>query len=70
MNIVIDSNILFSAMVRDSTTRKLLLEYDGLFLFPSFIFEEISKHKGLLLQKSGCLKRILMRCSTYFLKRC
>lgn len=53
MNIVIDSNVLFSALIRDSTTRKLILEYDGFFLFPSFIFEEIGKHKGELLQKSG-----------------
>lgn len=52
MHIVIDSNILFSALIKDSTTRKLILEYDGLFLFPSFIFEEAEKHKNELLIKS------------------
>ena len=53
MHIVIDSNTLFSALIKDSITRKLILEYDGLFLFPSFIFEEAKKHKGELLIKSG-----------------
>ncbi len=53
MNIVIDSNIIFSALIRDSATRKLILEYEGVFLFPSFIFEEIEAHKQELLEKSG-----------------
>jgi predicted nucleic acid-binding protein len=53
MRIVIDSNILFSALIKDSTTRKLIMEYDGVFLFPSFIFKETEKHKEMLLKKSG-----------------
>lgn len=52
MNIVLDSNILFSALIKDSLTRRLILEYDGFFLFPSFIFEEVEKHKEELLAKS------------------
>jgi len=53
MNIVIDSNVLFSAMIKDSITRRIILEYDGIFLFPSFIFQEMEKHKEELLIKSG-----------------
>lgn len=53
MRIVIDSNVLFSALIRDSTTRKLILEYEGQFLFPSIIFEEMEKHKEELMKKSG-----------------
>lgn len=45
MKIIIDSNILFSALIKNSTTRKLILEHDGYFLFPSFIIEEMEKHK-------------------------
>jgi predicted nucleic acid-binding protein len=52
LNIVIDSNILFSALIKDSVTRGLILLYKGEFLFPSFIFEELEKHKDELLQKS------------------
>jgi predicted nucleic acid-binding protein len=53
MNIVIDSNILFSALIKDSTTRKIILEYEGFFLSPAYIFEEMQKHKHELLGKSG-----------------
>ena len=50
--ILVDSNILFSALIRDSLTRRLILEYDGKFLFPAYIFEEFEKHKNELLEKS------------------
>ncbi|MBU0536038.1 MAG: PIN domain-containing protein [Nanoarchaeota archaeon] len=53
MNIIIDSNVLFSALIRDSTTRRMIFEYKGLFLFPMFIFEELENHKAELSQKSG-----------------
>ncbi len=45
MNIIIDTNIFISALLRESYTRKLLLEYDGEFLMPSFVYEEIDNHK-------------------------
>ncbi len=53
MNIVIDSNVLFSALIKQSSTRQIILEYDSYFLFPSFIFEELQKHKNEILRKSG-----------------
>lgn len=53
MNIIIDSNILFSALIKNSFTRKLILTYDGFFLFPNFIFEEMENHKEELINKSG-----------------
>ena len=52
MNIIIDSNELFSTLIKDSITRKIILEYASFFLFPSFIFEEMQKHKTELLKKS------------------
>ena len=53
MNIIIDSNVLFSALIRNSISRRIILEYNGYFLFPIFIFEEMEKHKKTLLKKSG-----------------
>jgi predicted nucleic acid-binding protein len=53
LNIIIDSNVLFSALIKDSLTRKMILLYTGTFLFPSFIFDEMEKHKEGLLEKSG-----------------
>jgi predicted nucleic acid-binding protein len=52
LNIVIDSNILFSALIKDSLTRRMILDYKGTFLFPSYIFEEMEKHKRELQIKS------------------
>lgn len=52
MKIIIDSNILFSALIKDSKTRRIILEYEGFFLFPQYIFEEMEEHIGELLKKS------------------
>ena len=52
MRIVIDANILFSALIKDSLTRKIILEYEERFLFPKIIFTEAEKHKDELLKKS------------------
>jgi predicted nucleic acid-binding protein len=53
MKIVLDSNILFSAMIKDSTTRRLILEYEESFYFPEYIFSEMEKHIDVLLKKSN-----------------
>jgi len=52
MKIVIDSNILFSALIKDSKTREIILRYEDFFLFPSFVYIEMEKHKKTLLKKS------------------
>ncbi len=52
MKIIIDSNILFSALIKDSTTRRLIIEYNGYFLFPNYVFKELNKYKQELLLKS------------------
>lgn len=52
MKIVIDSNILFSALIKDSLTRKIIAYYNGQFLIPSFVFDEMVNHKDELYQKS------------------
>ncbi|MBI2672042.1 PIN domain-containing protein [Candidatus Woesearchaeota archaeon] len=52
MQIILDSNILFSALIKDSIIRKIILNFKGFFLFPSFIFEELEKHYDELIKKS------------------
>jgi len=69
MNIIIDSNILFSALIKDSITRKIILEYDGFFLFPEFIFEEMEKHKDKLFKKSGMSSMDFDRLLNLILKK-
>jgi predicted nucleic acid-binding protein len=56
MNIVLDSNVLFSALIRDSLTRRLILEYEGSFLFPKYIFVELEKHIDEIFKKSQMTK--------------
>ena len=53
MKIVLDSNVLFSALIKNSVTRRLILQYQSFFLFPEVIFVELERHKKLLLKKSG-----------------
>lgn len=69
MKIVLDSNVLFSALIKDSTTRKLILEYNKFFLFPSYIFEEMEKHKGELLKKSRMNKEDFDKLLEIILKK-
>lgn len=57
MKVVIDSNVLFSALIRDSTTRRIILESDDTLLFPEYIFEEMERHMAELLNKSGLDKK-------------
>ena len=63
MNIILDSNVLFSALIKDSATRKIILKHEEAFLFPEFIFEEMEKHKEELLQKSGFYGKTLINTS-------
>ena len=44
MRLIIDANILFSALIKDSSTAKLLID-DKLKLYaPEFLFEEFAKY--------------------------
>jgi predicted nucleic acid-binding protein len=52
MNIIVDSNILFSALIKDSLTRRLILEYDGYFLCPSKTIQEFEKYYDIIIEKS------------------
>jgi predicted nucleic acid-binding protein len=49
---VIDSNVLFSALIKDSLTRRLIIEMDAPLLFPEYIFVEFERHRDLLMRKS------------------
>jgi len=56
MIIIIDANILFSALIRDSKTREIILKTDEFFLFPSYIFIEAQKYKQEIIEKSKMSK--------------
>ncbi|MBU4445828.1 nucleotide-binding protein, partial [bacterium] len=52
MKLVLDSNIIFSALIKKSTTRNIILSDVFELHAPEYIFNEITKHKELLLKKS------------------
>jgi len=52
MKLVLDSNIIFSALIKKSTTRNIILSDFFDLYAPEYVFTEITKHKGLLLRKS------------------
>jgi len=53
MIVVVDTNILVSALIKDSVTRKIITELDENYVTPEIVFEELLKHEKLILRKSG-----------------
>ena len=56
MKIVIDTNIIISALLKDSITRKILTDFRFLFLLPSFALSEINKYKDEICEKASITK--------------
>jgi len=53
MKIILDVNVILSALIRDSTTRKIILNYEFDFYFPEPSLHKIRKYKDYILEKSG-----------------
>lgn len=56
MKFVIDTNALISALVRESASRRLILESELIFYSPDYLETEVERHKDLILKKSGLEK--------------
>ncbi|MFH1325427.1 MAG: PIN domain-containing protein [archaeon] len=52
MKIVIDTNILMSALIKDSITRKMIINPEFEFYYPKVSLEELNNHGRLILSKS------------------
>jgi len=68
MILVIDTNILISALIRDSTTRKIIVESGWNFCYPERSFHEVRKYKNLVLEKSGMAEEEYTQVLNYLLK--
>ena len=53
MIIIVDVNIILSALIRDSITREIILKSGQDFCFPEPSLHKIRKYKELILKKSG-----------------
>ncbi|HLC31221.1 MAG TPA: PIN domain-containing protein [Candidatus Nanoarchaeia archaeon] len=52
MNLIIDSNILIAAIIRNSITRKLLFDKRFFYFAPSLILEETNKYNSMIKEKT------------------
>jgi len=53
MKIILDVNVILSALIRDSTTRKIISNSEFDFYFPELSLHKIRKYKSYVLEKSG-----------------
>lgn len=53
MKLVVDTNILLKALIKDSRVRAILLSPVDQFLLPEYALEEVDEHMGLVVGRSG-----------------
>lgn len=53
MTLVVDTNILIAALLRDSVTRSLVLQPDEELLLPEHALEELERHRPEIVRRSG-----------------
>jgi len=53
MIVVIDTNVIISALIKDSLTRKVIIESGLNFVYPEISLHELRKHKKTIVDKSG-----------------
>lgn len=53
MKLVVDSNIVFAALLRDSTTRSLLIDPPADLIAPETMLSEIRRHRDEIVERSG-----------------
>lgn len=53
MNIILDTNILIAALIRDAHIRKLIILSPFPLFFPEIMLQEIREHKKIILKKNG-----------------
>ncbi|MDI6903678.1 MAG: PIN domain-containing protein [Methanocellales archaeon] len=53
MKLVVDTNIIMAAIIRDSATRKLLLNPEFELYLPEYVFSELKRHKDEIINRSA-----------------
>lgn len=53
MKLVIDANVVISALIADSKTRELIVTLEPELLTPTFVHDEIENYEDLIAEKSG-----------------
>jgi len=53
MKLVVDANVVISALIADSKTRELIVTLEPELLTPEIVADEIDKYEPLIMEKSG-----------------
>ncbi|MCG1003375.1 MULTISPECIES: PIN domain-containing protein [Halobacterium] len=53
MKLVIDANVVISALIADSKTRELIVTLEPDLLTPAFVHDELGNYEALIVEKSG-----------------
>ncbi len=53
MKLVIDANVVISALIADSKTRELIVTIKPDLLTPAFVHDEVENYEDLIVEKSG-----------------
>jgi predicted nucleic acid-binding protein len=53
MKLLIDANVVISALIADSKTRELIVTLEPDLLTPAFVHDEIENYEELIVEKSG-----------------
>jgi predicted nucleic acid-binding protein len=53
LKLVLDTNVILKALIRDSVVRGILLRSSHEFLIPEYAIDETRKHLGMVAEKSG-----------------
>ena len=69
MKVVIDSNRVIAALIKDSTTRKILFNNNFEFIAPDSITMEVDKYKDVIIEKSGITEKNSAFCYLLSLSR-
>lgn len=51
--LVIDTNIIMAAMIRDSAARDIIIKSNIQFFAPNFVFEEIGRHADIISRRNN-----------------
>jgi len=69
MNIVIDTNVFISALIKKGITRKIITKSKENLLFPDFELQELHNHKSEIIRKSNLSEKqfyiLLLRLLKY-----
>ena len=57
MKLILDTNILISALLKDATVRRILVNPHIEFFLPEFSLEEINKHLDIIVERSNLTEK-------------